>query len=176
MLKLPNPVCDKLKFYHADNFVHPLFLRFIFTPSFLASLHLSFNEELVTCSTSALPVEQRDYPPWLNSFISELKAYLNGETVSFSTPYQFLPNKMKWQKAWEALQEIPYGQTVSYKNYSQRIGLKNPRNAGWVLSQNPFPLIFPCHRVIRSDGSLGGFTPDPNIKKWLLDMEQAANV
>lgn len=164
-----------MKLYQADSAIHPFFIRFIFSPSFLSSLHLSLDKETLPSTVSDLLVHAQDYPGWLASTIQQLNAYLKGESTDVSSSYQLTPNKLKWQSAWEALREIPYGQTISYKSYSQRIGLKNPRNAGWVLSQNPLPLIFPCHRVIRADGTLGGFTPDPNIKKWLLEMEQTAH-
>jgi O-6-methylguanine DNA methyltransferase len=165
-----------LKLYQADSAIDPFFIRLVFAPSFLSSLHLSLDKETLPCMASALPVQIHNYPDWLVSTLQQLNAYLKGEATSnITSSYQLMPNKAKWQFAWEALREIPYGQTISYKDYSQRIGLKNPRNAGWVLSQNPLPLIFPCHRVIRADGSLGGFTPDPNIKKRLLKLECCAH-
>lgn len=161
-----------MKLYQADSFEPPFYIRFFFTSFHLVFLHLSLQKSALPQHADALPMQAHDYPSWFQNTVQQVKAYLKGETTDISTPYQFVPNKIKWQSAWEALSEIPYGQTTSYKSYSQRIGLKNPRNAGWVLSQNPLPLVFPCHRVIRTDGSLGGFTPDPKIKKLLIDLEQ----
>ncbi len=78
---------------------------------------------------------------------------------------------------WQVLAttvKIPLGETRSYKWVAQQIG--NPkavRAVGQALRRNPFPVIIPCHRVIKSDGSLGGYAGGPSKKKKeLLDLEQ----
>ena len=72
-----------------------------------------------------------------------------------------------------ALQKVPFGHTLSYKSLA--LASNNPkalRAIGGACHRNPFPLLIPCHRVIRSDGSLGGFALDLEIKKRLLHFEK----
>jgi O-6-methylguanine DNA methyltransferase len=73
-----------------------------------------------------------------------------------------------------ALQKVPFGHTLSYKELA--LSSNNPealRAIGGACHRNPFPLLIPCHRIIRSDGSLGGFALDLEIKKRLLRFEQS---
>jgi len=80
------------------------------------------------------------------------------------TPFQ--------QTVWKQLQEIPYGKTISYAQLAQAIG--NPkacRAVGSANGKNPISIIIPCHRVIASDGGLGGYASGLVVKKMLLDLE-----
>ena len=82
------------------------------------------------------------------------------------TPFQ--------RKVWSALEEIPYGRLVTYKQVAHRIG--NPkavRAVGGANGKNPIPIIVPCHRVIGSDGSLTGFGGGLDIKQRLIDLEKS---
>lgn len=68
---------------------------------------------------------------------------------------------------------IPYGQTMAYAEVAAAAGFdRGARFAGNTLGKNPFPIIIPCHRVIRSDGSLGGFGADTRLKEAMLRLEQ----
>lgn len=68
------------------------------------------------------------------------------------------PNITPFQrKVYLALLEVPRGQTISYKELGERIGCRSPQAIGQALRRNPFAPVVPCHRVISSDGSLGGF-------------------
>jgi methylated-DNA-[protein]-cysteine S-methyltransferase len=73
---------------------------------------------------------------------------------------------------WLALKDIPFGETRTYKWLAEKIGKPNAyRAVGQSLSRNPLPIVLPCHRVIESDGSLGGYSAGTDIKRRLLDME-----
>jgi methylated-DNA-[protein]-cysteine S-methyltransferase len=75
-------------------------------------------------------------------------------------------------KVWQALLTIKTGQTISYGELARRI--KKPkavRAVGTALGKNPVPVLLPCHRVIASNGSLGGFTGGLSLKKKLLEIE-----
>ena len=76
-------------------------------------------------------------------------------------------------KIWKELIKIPYGKTKSYGDIARKVKT-SPRYVGNVCGQNKHLIVIPCHRVIRGDGSLGGFSaPDGiNIKKKLLDLEK----
>lgn len=73
---------------------------------------------------------------------------------------------------WNVLHEVPYGETRTYKWLAEKIGKPNASRAvGQALSRNPIPILIPCHRIIESDGSLGGYTGGIEIKRRLLDIE-----
>jgi len=81
------------------------------------------------------------------------------------------------KSVWKILQEIPYGETRSYKQ--QAIALGNPKAIRAVASangHNRISIIIPCHRVIGSDGSLTGYGGGLHRKKWLLDFEKANSI
>lgn len=76
-------------------------------------------------------------------------------------------------KVLAATQKIPLGQTRSYQWVARTIGQPQAvRAVGQALHKNPFPLIVPCHRVIKSDGSLGGYAGGREMKKELLSLER----
>ena len=77
------------------------------------------------------------------------------------------------KKVYKAVLSIPLGEVRSYQWVARSIGSpKAVRAVGQVLKRNPYPLIIPCHRVIASDGSLGGYSRGLAAKKALLDLER----
>ena len=81
------------------------------------------------------------------------------------TPFQ--------KKVWQAIATIPYGETRSYQWIAQKIG--NPkavRAVGQACGANPLPLMVPCHRVVASNGKIGGFSLGLKLKRRLLKLEQ----
>ncbi len=105
--------------------------------------------------------------------VSQLKKYVEGRLKDFDcsldlggTPFQ--------RKVWAALMKIPYGETRSYLDIAKAIGHpKAFRAVGNANGTNPVPIIVPCHRVIESDGGLGGYGQGIDVKKKLLDFEKA---
>jgi len=106
----------------------------------------------------------------------ELRAYFAGHLTCFSTPLN--PHGGAFDRqVWATLQRIPRGETRSYQEVAQAIG--NPqscRAVGGANRRNPIPLIIPCHRVIRKDGEIGGFSSGQDIKKWLLRFERECSL
>jgi len=92
-----------------------------------------------------------------------------GVTLRLSgTPFQ--------QAVWRAMLAIPYGRTAGYAAIAQRIGRpKAVRAVGTACGANPAPVLIPCHRVIASDGSLGGFGGGLALKRAMLAAEQGGN-
>jgi AraC family transcriptional regulator of adaptative response/methylated-DNA-[protein]-cysteine methyltransferase len=104
---------------------------------------------------------------------SELQEYFDGNRKNFTGPLHTLGTDFQ-KSVWKTLQDIPFGQTCSYKQ--QAIALGNPKAIRAVASangSNPISIIIPCHRVIGSDGSLTGYGGGLHRKKWLLDYEKA---
>ena len=103
--------------------------------------------------------------------IRQLKAYFRGELRAFDLPLEMGGTEFQ-SRVWSALREIPYGETISYRELAERIGnLKAVRAVGLANGSNPIPIIVPCHRVIGSDGSLTGFGGGLENKRKLLDLE-----
>lgn len=76
------------------------------------------------------------------------------------------------KKVWYTLKEVLYGETKTYKWLASEIGKPQAfRAVGQALSKNPIPIIFPCHRIIESDGSIGGYSSGTDIKRRLLEIE-----
>jgi methylated-DNA-[protein]-cysteine S-methyltransferase len=73
------------------------------------------------------------------------------------------------KKIYRALLQVPSGRIITYKELAKSVGLENgQRLIGQIMKKNPFPIIIPCHRVVKSNGDIGGFAFGVNIKKNLL--------
>lgn len=105
-------------------------------------------------------------------FVKELTEYFQGMNAAFSQKTRFLKGTDFEKKVWTALREIPFGETRTYKWMAEKVGSPSATRAvGNALSKNPIPLVLPCHRIIESDGSVGGYSSGVNIKVRLLEME-----
>jgi methylated-DNA-[protein]-cysteine S-methyltransferase len=105
--------------------------------------------------------------------IDQLTRYFNRKLARFSLPLDQIGTLFQ-MRVWKELQKIPYGSTISYKQLARRAGV--PRGfqvVGKANSENPIPIIVPCHRVIGSDGSLTGYTAGIKTKEFLLRAEGA---
>jgi methylated-DNA-[protein]-cysteine S-methyltransferase len=112
----------------------------------------------------------------VDALLDRIEAFLNGEAVRFSLAAVRLDLCPPFQrKVLTAEHAIPRGRVSTYRLLAGRVG--NPKGAravGTALATNPFPLVIPCHRAIRSDGSLGGFQGGLPMKRALLAMEGVA--
>jgi O-6-methylguanine DNA methyltransferase len=101
-----------------------------------------------------------------------LDRYLKGERVDFDVEVDISNLNIFTQKVLEELKKIPYGEVTSYGRIGKVLGYKNAARAvGQSVGRNPIPIIIPCHRVIREDGSIGGFSMGVGIKEKLLAKE-----
>lgn len=107
----------------------------------------------------------------LEKAVIQIKEYLAGTRQIFDLPLD--PQGTVFQKkVWQALQKIPYGNTVSYKEIAQAIdNPKASRAVGNANNKNPIPIIIPCHRVIGANGSLVGYAGGLHFKEFLLNHE-----
>ncbi len=104
--------------------------------------------------------------------VNQLKRYLRGELRHFDCRLDFRGTPFQ-KKVWSALTKIPYGRTRSYADIARTIGHpKAFRAVGNANGRNSIPLIIPCHRVIASNGGLGGFGHGIKVKRQLLDFEK----
>jgi methylated-DNA-[protein]-cysteine S-methyltransferase len=103
--------------------------------------------------------------------VKQLREYFAGKRADFDLP--LAPDGTEFQRTvWRNLQDIPYGETISYGELAKRVGNpKASRAVGAANGQNPIPIVIPCHRVIGSTGKLTGFGGGLPTKEALLTLE-----
>ncbi len=116
-------------------------------------------------------VEDRQHP-MLHKVKQQLEEYFAGQRQQFDLPLDFQGTAFQ-QQVWQALLNIPYGETRSYKEIAVQLGNeKAVRAVGAANGKNPISIIAPCHRVIGSSGALVGFAGGLDKKQILLSLEQ----
>ena len=114
-------------------------------------------------------------PAWVQALAEELAAYFLGECGQFSCPLDDADYPPFYQEVLRQTAKIPYGELRSYRWLAAEA--KSPfavRAAGQAMAHNRMPVVVPCHRVLRSDGTLGGFAYGLPWKEKLLTLENAA--
>ncbi len=102
----------------------------------------------------------------------QLEQYFNGERKQFDLPLHLIGTPFQ-TKVWQALCDIPYGETCCYEDIAKAIGCpKGCRAVGLANNKNPIVIIVPCHRVIGKNGSLVGYGLGLAMKEKLLEMEK----
>ena len=113
----------------------------------------------------------QEAPDLLGHAVRQLQEYFLGQRQSFTlslappgTPFQ--------QRVWQALQRIPFGTTLTYRDLAQRLGMPQAARAvGPANGRNPLAIVIPCHRLIGSDGQLRGYAGGLALKRCLLQHE-----
>ncbi len=104
---------------------------------------------------------------------AQLEEYFCGERTVFDLPLDARGTPFQ-RRCWQALLEIPYGQTRTYAQQAQAVGSPRAyRAVGMANHRNPLPVLIPCHRVVGADGSLTGYAGGLEIKRKLLEIEQS---
>lgn len=113
-----------------------------------------------------------DETPLLKRAAKQLNEYLAGERQNFDLPLR--PEGTPFRKrVWDALCEIPYGETRSYKEIAKAVGNEKAcRAVGGANNKNPISIFIPCHRVVGADGKLVGYGGGIDMKIKLLELEK----
>jgi len=128
----------------------------------------AFLKELKSIYKDSLILKDEEQ---LKPVVSELSNYISGIPTEFTFKLNLSGTDFQ-KRVWKALLDIPYGKTASYKDVAVMIGAPHAvRAVGGACGRNPVPIIIPCHRVISSDGSIGGYSGGLRIKKALLKLE-----
>ncbi len=107
------------------------------------------------------------------AYVAELKEYFAGRRKKFSLPLDLRGTEFQ-KRCWQALLKIPYGKTCSYADIARQVGSpRSFRAVGQANHNNPVAIIVPCHRVVTSDGKLGGYGGGLAMKEKLLRLEGA---
>ena len=114
----------------------------------------------------------RPAPAAFTEATRQLDAYFAGERTAFDLPLAVDGSDFR-TRVWRALDAVPYGSTVSYRELAVRAGAppRAVRAVGAAVAANPLLIVRPCHRVIGADGSLTGYAGGVDRKRWLLTLE-----
>lgn len=157
---------------HRDKISPPLHRMYFSTPvgvfcgeddgEALTALYVSENQPEMSDQIAS---------PLLKKTEQELGEYFEGKRKSFDLPLRLHGTEFQ-KKVWEALRQIPYGETRSYQDIARIVG--NPvacRAVGGANHRNPVLILVPCHRVIGSNGTLTGYGGGLEMKQYLLELE-----
>lgn len=102
----------------------------------------------------------------------QVRQYLEGHRRAFDFPYELHGTEFQ-KKVWNALCQVPYGETRTYKEIASVVGnSKASRAVGMANNKNPLLIVVPCHRIVGTNGNLIGYAGGLDMKKALLDLEQ----
>ncbi len=150
-------------------------LRILASPMGLRNISLYYHSDKDAYQVLTEGLNQAEYSPdYFSDLIKRLNNYFNGEEVTFSDRLDLSGTTSFQHQVWETTRLIPYGEIRSYQWVAEQI--KKPRATravGQALNRNPLLIIIPCHRVIASDGKLGGFRGGSEVKKHLLQIESS---
>jgi methylated-DNA-[protein]-cysteine S-methyltransferase len=160
----------KLYQYVMDSVVGPLYL--IASEHGLVSLWIGKPSEEAAATTVTTLQSAEPAVRILAAATAQLQEYLQGLRKKFELPLDVSGTEFQ-KRVWSELTRIPYGETRSYKDVSIRVqNEKATRAVGTANGKNPLPIIVPCHRVIASDGGLGGYSGGLHVKEALLNLER----
>jgi len=115
--------------------------------------------------------DMQEKTPLLLEAEQQLAAYLSGSRTGFDLPLQPQGTPFQ-QKVWTALQQIPHGETRTYRQIAEQIGQPTAARAvGMANHRNPLLIFIPCHRVVGCDGALTGYAGGVHMKRELLHLE-----
>jgi methylated-DNA-[protein]-cysteine S-methyltransferase len=116
-------------------------------------------------------IESDDF---MSDVAAQFEQYLTGERTSFDIATAALGDDFQ-QRVWAILNEIPFGETMTYGEIAERLGSKSlARKVGQAVGFNPLSIVVPCHRVVGKDGKLTGYAGGLARKQLLLDLEEPA--
>ena len=120
------------------------------------------------CKEGLFSLQEKKYAEIKNHILD----YLSGKVKNIKLDTYFLFGTDFEKKVWNTAVSIPYGKTLSYKELAEKTGFPLAwRAVGTALGHNPVTLVVPCHRIIKSDGSIGNFGGGVKVKEFLLNLE-----
>jgi O-6-methylguanine DNA methyltransferase len=139
----------------------------------LGGIELCSNENGLTHIWFAAERRQEDKADhFIEAGVVQLQEYFASKRTQFELPLDLQGTDFQ-KRVWAELQNIPFGETVSYLHISKALGdAGSTRAVGNANGKNPAPIVVPCHRVIGSNGSLVGYSGGIDKKKWLLEFER----
>lgn len=133
------------------------------------------SEDVLTELATAVSPRVLRSPARLDAVARELEEYFDGRRRSFDLAVDLTLARGFRREVVELLPQIGYGRTASYREVAEMTGRPGATRAvGTACARNPVPLVIPCHRVVRTDGTIGAYRGGHDAKVALLEMERAA--
>lgn len=133
----------------------------------------SKNNTIVWIKKTDKPVNE-ETDELIEECAKELEEYFDGKRTRFEFPISYDYGTPFQQDVWNALKEIPFGEVMTYKELARRVRTENhSRAVANANGKNPISIVVPCHRVIESSGGIGGYSSGLDMKRYLLDLENA---
>lgn len=153
---------------HVDTPLGRFFVLYRMAKGDCLLLKTAFSSEIITDFSSVQHLKKSPLPDEVRS---QIEGYFEGRVKTFNLRYSLRGTPFE-RAVWEKLKEIPYGEIRTYRWLASEVGNpKGVRAVGQALGKNPLPVILPCHRIIQSDGNLGGYSSGVDLKRRLLDLE-----
>ncbi len=138
----------------------------------LGLIKIGYENDVVIYLKKINKLEKENKTKFTDEVFKQIEEYFNGKRKKFTFKYELKGTEFQ-KKVWQALLEIPYGETRTYKEIAQEVGNeKASRAVGMANNKNPITLVIPCHRVIGTNKKLIGYIGGLEMKKYLLDMEK----
>ena len=135
--------------------------------------HEGFDAVLQTLAAKVSPRVLKA-PRRLDAAAAELEQYFAGKRQGFDVPLDYALTSGFRKLVQQCLQHIDYGHTGTYRSVAEKVGnARAVRAVGSACATNPLPVVLPCHRVLRADGTLGGYLGGLDAKTTLLTLEGA---
>ncbi len=148
-------------------------MKYTFYESRIGIIKFAYDKKIESISLVEKADDLSQKTSATDKVFGQIDEYLKGERKKF-TIYDLLELKgTDFQKeVIKELRNIPYGEKSTYKEVAENINRKKATRAvANAIGRNPFFIVYPCHRVIRSDGKIGGFAYEVEVKRFLLKLE-----
>jgi methylated-DNA-[protein]-cysteine S-methyltransferase len=133
------------------------------------------HEAVLAALAARISPRVLEAPKRLDTAAQEIEEYFAGRRHTFDVPLDLSLSSGFRRQVLDHLPDIAYGHTASYATVAALAGSPRAvRAVGTACATNPLPVVVPCHRVVRSDGSFGGYRGGPEAKRTLLDLEATA--
>jgi methylated-DNA-[protein]-cysteine S-methyltransferase len=160
---------SKKNLFYASAKIAGINFKIFSTPKGIYRITLNNKEKIKSKKYNLTKLHPDD--PYMFNIFYQLEEYFNGDRKKFNVPLDIEGTDFQ-KKVWGELIKIPYGKTATYKKIAEKLGKNKAfRAVGKVNSTNPLCIVIPCHRVIGSNGKLGGYSAGINIKEKLLELE-----
>jgi O-6-methylguanine DNA methyltransferase len=138
-------------------------------------LYIRYEEigDVTTIHSISFSCSDDKMEPLVHSIQSKIQQYLIGTECDIDIPIGLLSGTIFQKKVWQETQKVPYGETRTYADIAKYIGKpKAYRAVANACGRNPVLLIVPCHRIVATNGRLGGYVGGVERKRFLLELEK----
>ncbi|MDU2557861.1 methylated-DNA--[protein]-cysteine S-methyltransferase [Anaerococcus prevotii] len=148
-------------------------MKYAFYESRIGIIKFAYDKKIESISLVEKADDLSQKTSATNKVFGQIEEYLRGERKEFTIYNLFELKGTDFQKnVIRELRNIPYGEKSTYKEVAENINRKKATRAvANAIGRNPFFVVYPCHRVIRSDGNIGGFAYGVEVKRFLLKLE-----